>query len=313
MSRLIFPNDFNSQVSLLTAVDAKNTADGASSPLKHYLTQHNINLTALAAATTTATAHDVSRITLVKQANNYRQLRDMKFEPVFTNIKKEVQFLKSLFGSNFSELGAWGVPIDANGKITYPTSFTDRKNLFGAFYAKHSSYTTGESPLQVFLSQQNIDMAVDATAVQDATGYDSSYSTATKQAVNETQMRDLIWQPIAKNLRGIGDFLKNLYVNNDRQLGLWGFKVDNSIVKPAIRTTKLKLGEQKTVNSIVLGTTLNNIGTVDIIVYKGKVMNGTSAVVKPGEKIGMEKGWSAITVVNTSKLETAVFQVNSYR
>ncbi len=309
MSRIVIQDDFTFQQTLFESLVAKNATDGASSPIRPYLIQHHINITAASTAAAGAKNHDVTRAVLVKKANNYRQLRDNKFDPAFSNTKKEVQFLKSLYGNNYSELGTWGVPVDANGKINYPSSFSDRKDVFFAFYSKHNSYPAGESPLQPYLDAQHIDIAADAAAVQESVGCDTSFITTTRQAENETQLRDLVWQPIMKNVRGIADFLKNLYSSNDRQLGLWGFTVDNSAGKPRVRTTKLKLGEQKTITSVVLGTTLENTGPVDILVHKGRQVNGSPVIVKPNGKMGILKGWSAITVENASTLETAVFRV----
>ena len=44
MARLIIPDDFNSQITLLNNIIAENTELGASSPLTAFLTQQNIVL-----------------------------------------------------------------------------------------------------------------------------------------------------------------------------------------------------------------------------------------------------------------------------
>lgn len=79
MARLIIPDDFTSQLTLLNNIIAQNTALGAASPLTAFLTQHDIVLTNDAATGGAAQTHDVSRALLRKQSENYRQLRDHVF------------------------------------------------------------------------------------------------------------------------------------------------------------------------------------------------------------------------------------------
>ena len=59
--------------------------------------------------------------------------------------------------------------------------------------------------------------------------------------------------------------------------------------------------------SIHLGSTLTNTGKPDLHVYKGKTTTGTPSIIHAGEQLGMQKGFSTITVVNPSLVETAVF------
>ena len=107
----------------------------------------------------------------------------------------------------------------------------------------------------------------------------------------------------------IGSFLMKLYKGNEKALGSWGFVVDNSRQKPKLRTTKLKLSEQKTVNGVLIGSTLTNTGLGDLHLYKGKSTSGTPVIIHMGEKFGITKGYSSITVVNPSMTITGVFTV----
>ena len=100
-----------------------------------------------------------------------------------------------------------------------------------------------------------------------------------------------------------------LYQDNEKALGMWGFTVDHSPQQPRVRTTKLKLGEKITTNGVVLGSTLSNIGETDVHVYAGKTTTGTPCIVHKGEQLGMQKGFSSITVVNPSVLQEAKFTV----
>ena len=117
------------------------------------------------------------------------------------------------------------------------------------------------------------------------------------------------WQPVVQHLKDIGDYLKKLFANNPKNLGSWGFIVDDSPQKPALRTSKVKPGETVTNNSIIVGSTFTNTGTVDLHVYKGKTTTGTPSIVPPGEQLGMIKGFSTITVVNPNTLVAGKYSV----
>ena len=83
--------------------------------------------------------------------------------------------------------------------------------------------------------------------------------------------------------------------------------VDNSPQKPTLRTTKLKLGEQITVNAVIIGSTLTNIGSGELHLYKGKSTTGNPVIIHAGEQFGIMKGYSVVTVVNPSTLTEGKF------
>ncbi len=68
MARLIIPDDFTSQLTLLNNIIAQNTALGAASPLAAFLTQQDIVLANDAATGTAAQTRDTARSLLKKQA-----------------------------------------------------------------------------------------------------------------------------------------------------------------------------------------------------------------------------------------------------
>ena len=97
MSRIIYPADYASQRTLFKLIKTKHDADGAGSVLIALLAQKNISLTADATAGNNADSQDASHSVQSKQAENFRQMRDLTFTPVFTHLKSEVQFLKSFY------------------------------------------------------------------------------------------------------------------------------------------------------------------------------------------------------------------------
>ena len=66
-----------------------------------------------------------------------------------------------------------------------------------------------------------------------------------------------------------------------------------------------KKGDKITLKGIVIGGTITNNGTEDIHLYKGKTTTGNPIILKPGEKHGVTKGFSIITISNPSLLLVA--------
>jgi hypothetical protein len=85
----MIPDDFISQLMLLTNIATQNGALGTASPLTTFLTQQEIDLEDDVTAGNAAQTHDTSRALLSKQSENYRQLRDNYF-------KKQPQALRLL-------------------------------------------------------------------------------------------------------------------------------------------------------------------------------------------------------------------------
>jgi hypothetical protein len=77
-------------------------------------------------------------------------------------------------------------------------------------------------------------------------------------------------------------------------------KLRKSTVKPLFKITTM---------GVILGSTFTNTGNASVLVYKGKKITGISTLVSEGETLRMTKGYSTITVVNTSTLVAAKFTV----
>src|SRR5207249_1659863 len=107
----------------------------------------------------------------------------------------------------------------------------------------------------------------------------------------------------------IGGFLKKLYNDNAKELGYWGFTVDDSKQTPKYRTSKVKPAAQINVQGIIIGSTFTNLSPVDLHIYKGKTTVGTPTIISPNQQFGMIKGFSSITVVNPSTLVAGKFKV----
>src|SRR4051812_4168378 len=116
MSRIKHPSSFDQQLKLVNSINDKHIADGAKSAITPFLIQHNINLTNDVATGDAALQHENNRLLFTTQSQNYNELRNINLAEVLTHVKSAYQFLKSFYSPNYKALGAWGAPIDINGK-----------------------------------------------------------------------------------------------------------------------------------------------------------------------------------------------------
>ena len=309
MARLIIPEDFSSQRKLLEAIFAQHSQQADDSELTAYLVQNNIDLAAHRTTAVTAQTHDDSRLVLSKTSTNYTQLRNLLFDPAISNLKSEVQFLKSLNKTNPKQLGEWGITVVGDSKISYPSNFDDLATVAKLFFDKHLSFADNTSPLFAFVTKNNINVASDKQAIENAISHHNSATQAAKDSENATEQRNLLWLPIMDDMRGIGNYLMKLYPDNPRALGAWGFTIDESGTKPKQVVTKILLSDKTTLKGVVIGGTLNNIGTVDVHIYKGSTTSGNPIIIHAGESYGIAKGFSTITVSNPSNTTEAKINV----
>ncbi len=309
MARNILPEAFIAQQQLLNGIAAKHTADGTKSVLTPFLTRQNIDLAKAVLAGKEAAVHEQSRLLLSGSSETQRRLRDNMFAPAFASLQAFVQFLKKLFKNNPKELTQWGITISATGKITYPASFEERAKLFTTFITKHTSYAEDASPLQPYLTANEVDLVKLNASLIKATDAQKLANSDADKATVETALRDQLWLPVFKSVKEIGSYLLSLYSSNPKKVTAWGFDIVESASKQQLRTTTLKLSDKITITSIVIGGTFTNTGKTPLHLYKGKTTTGTPVIIAAGEQMGVVKGFSTTTIVNPSVLETASFTV----
>jgi hypothetical protein len=300
MARLIIPEDFTSQRKLLEAVYAEHTKQLSDSMIGAYIVQNNIDLDSYLTKSLSAQVLDDTQILLVKQSTNYTQLRNLFFDPVISNLKSEVQFLKSMNKSNTKHLGEWGITVIGDSKISYPTNFVDMAKVANLFFDKHLSFTTNTSLLYAFVTKNNIDVQADKDFVMGSIDNNDKSVQASKDSENATEQRNLLWLPVMDKIRGIGGFLMKLYPNNPRALGAWGFTIADTGTKAKQVITRIKLSDKTTLKGVVIGGTLKNIGSDDVHIYKGSSTAGNPIILTPGLSIGITKGFNTVTITNPS-------------
>ena len=309
MARLIIPEDFTSQKKLVEAVHAEHTKQLSDSMIEAYIVQNNIELDSYLTKSLSAQVLDDTQILLVKQSTNFTQLRNLFFDPAISNLKSEVQFLKSMNKSNTKHLGEWGITVIGENKISYPTNFDDMAKVANLFFDKHLSYTTNTSLLHAFVTKNNINVQTDKDSVVGSISNNEKSIQASKDSENATEQRNLLWLPVMDKIRGIGGFLMKLYPDNPRALGAWGFTIEDSGTKAKQVITKIKLSDKTTLKGVVIGGTLKNIGTVDVHIYKGSSTAGNPIIISPGLSLGITKGFSTVTVTNPSNSTEAKVSV----
>ena len=309
MARLILPTAIDAVSQLLADVRQKNLDLGTDSPITALLVQQGINLAADATALQAAKAHDLAAAALRSQSENYTALRNLKSEPVLKTVSGIGQVLKTFYKPSYTEVALWGIDITATGKISYPSAATDQDTLVKAIRQKNGTYAPGASPLAPYLAKEAIDPDTLAAAMADAVQFDNQATQNRNEAQNEIELRNQKMAPVVEHLRTIGAYLMDFYSDNPRQLGLWGFLVDENAQKPAEQVSKIKLLNKLTINSVVIGGGFTNIGETEVHLYKGKTTVGNPIILAPGEVFGIPKGFSTLTVSNPSPLKTAVIKV----
>ena len=305
MPHVVLPDGVAAELKLLKEVNKKHTDDGASSPLTVYLTQNNIDLNKAELNGAKAETMDTSRIFLNNQGKNYYQLRDINFHPVISRLKAEVQYLKGIYHNNPKELVNWGINIEGDTKVNYPSVFGELCITANLFFTKHLSFAAGKSPINDYLLQHHIDVAADKASIATAIAFHNKAVLAIGQAESLIQQRNILWNPSVSYIKGIGNFLMKFYGKNTKGVVNYGYVVDSSVSKAKIVKTKIKLLDKITLKGVVIGGNITNIGAEDVHLYKGKTTTGIPIILKPGEKHGVGKGFSIVTISNPSLLTVA--------
>jgi hypothetical protein len=310
-SRIIYPESYKAQRELWKAIKTKHDADAATpagSVLTQFFTQKGINPANNTTAGTTADGWETQRADRSRDKEKFRQVRDTAFKKINPNFTGSVQFLKSFYKPDYHLLGDWSITVDGISRIKYPTTIKDKADNYKTFIDYHATLAP-PTVLQPYLTQHSISHVTDAsniTTVKDNHGF---FVTAGTESEQFKQNRDNVWNPVDKDIHLVGDYLIKLFSNNTKKLGEWGFIVDDSPRPPKYRTSTLKLTEQVVIDGVVIGGTLINLLDTPVHVYKGKTISGSPIIVNGGEKLGMQKGFSQILVVNPSTLEDAKFKV----
>ena len=302
MARLNYPEEFDRQTKLFKKIKEKHDADGGGSVLIPFLTEQSIDLNGDNTRTNSALAKDKLFDEATLKAEDDTQDRNNDFDPVVDNMKKSFQYLKKFYAKNPAELGLWGATINGNA-IVYPPEFEELVKLFRAMKTKHDSFPGGSSPLTAFLDQNEIEIAGDDTKVNDAETKHDDAKQGEKDAEDLREDRDNFFDPVMANVLLMGQFLKGLFVKNPKELGHWGYVVDDSPRDPKFRETTIVSGIPKTLTGVKLGSQVENTGTVPLLLHKGDEVGTEPVNLLPEMRFTVVRGWGTMTVENQDPSE----------
>lgn len=307
MARINYPTTIEEQTVLLDNIVSKITKDGADSPIIEMLSINNIDLNADVDTGIKALANNTLFMALEKQAHNHRQQRDKVMKPILKHLRGCFRFLKEWSVPNFKAIGDWGGTITDGGKITYPTDTGERIKLLLLLKKKQDSYTDSDSPLLTFLTINQISLEEDATKGAAAVESDIAFNDLMKKALKAREDRDKDWKKPMKHIRKVGKYLKTSYPNNVNMLGLYGFLVVLAAKVAKKRTIKMGISANKLGLRTKVGRMIENLGTGDLYLYKGKQITGTPLLLKAATKLKAAKGYSIFSVTNPSSTEPGKF------
>jgi len=308
MARVNFPKRFTEKTTLQVKVKAKHDADALTSVLIPYIAEQGIDMTVDATATTNAVTANANFLTAEKLSEELSQKRDNLFDPVFKDHEGEVQFLKKLFRNNVTKLGDWGVTVDARGRVSYPPDFVGRAAAVQTFITKHNSYPGVTSPLKPYLDENAISLVTNKTNTTTASTAHTDFLTQDALKEQYVEQRDNLFDPVADHLRGIGQFLINLFHKSPKKAGQWGFVVDDSPQGDKVRDGIIPAAQSKVLRNLDVGKNFLNKGATVLNLFPGASATGTPIVLPAGQSFAVIRGFGIMTVVNTSNSQNGEYE-----
>jgi hypothetical protein len=219
-----------------------------------------------------------------------------------------VQFLKKLYRNSVATLGAWGVTVDADDRVVYPTDFVGRQAVVIAFIAKHNSFVPGTSPLQPYLDENAIPLATEKTAAIEALTAHNDFLAQDNIREEKHMERDVTISPVATHLRGEGQFLVQLFHNIPKKANEWGFEIDDSPQGDVVREGIVPAAQSKVLRNLDVGKQFRNIGPTVLNIYPGDSQIGTATVVQAGGTFNVVRGFGVMTVLNPDNVHDGAYQ-----
>jgi hypothetical protein len=236
-----------------------------------------------------------------------RDARDHSMHLPWKHVKLCAQFLKALYPGSVRKLGEWSITVNNKNKLVYPQKYPERIQLAKDFIAMHNSFAAGTSPLQIFISENEIDFVKDLAAVLSVADLHEQFASAMRDKESEREERDVLWKPVMKNVRAVGSYLKTLFSGHVHKAGEYGFTVDSSRRKPQLRRSMVAGGQTIIIKGAAIGSVFTNHGTGELHLIKPKRRSIKPIIIPAGQKMEVPKGYSNLVVFNPSNGENGVF------
>ena len=307
MARINYPTDIKEQTVLLDNIKTKVDADGKDSPISAMLISKGIDLDDDIAIGKIALEKNSLCLVYEKSSHLICQKRNKLIKPIMKHTRGIFQFLKKLFTPNFKVVGEWGGVISNSGKIKYPKSAREKMKMIISINKKNDSYDKTPSPLLPFLIQNKLDLDTEVINAEKVIALDEELFFANSNSNIAREERDHIWAKPLLHLHDIGNFLKSLFRDDSQELGVYGYVVveDKKVEKE--RTVSIAWGTNKLGFRARVGSIIQNTGTTDLKVYKGKGILGTTILLKANSEMILSKGYSIFSVKNLSPTDFGQF------
>lgn len=310
MSRKELPTTFLGQKSLHEDIKKKVDDDAAGGELVTFLDDHAIDLAADKLLVDAAALKYTSFLTFKKQSEKLCAQRDKLLDPIIKTITETVQVLKGYYQPEYKNMGDWDVVVTDGGKVTIASDPALFLTFLIAFKAQNDTYTgLNISPLALYLSKNDIDLAQCVTDTTAAVVFHNDYKTAKTNSEDAHQVMVTKSALPFANLTVITTFLMKLYGGNEKGLAVYGLKTVTAAKVDKVKNMKLALGQSKLNSKTKIGNMFFNNGTVDLQIYKGKTITGDFIILAAGAKLLVPKGYSAFSVYNPSATTTGNLQL----
>ncbi len=286
-------------------------ADPAGSPLTPYLTKFDIDFAKDIADGIIADGHNTSSLAIIGLSEKATKDRNNAFAPVWRRTLMWIQFLKPMFKENMKEFTEWSVDVDVDGKILFASTFAEKVAVTTGMIVKHGKYAIGTSPLQPFITTNKDDLTKLLTKTTDAEAFEVTRDDLKAKAEVQTGKRNTVWAKPYSNQKDIGTYLVGLYPEDKKTVALWGYDVVDAVPAAKEKTIIVKPLIRRVVSGIVSGTIMTNTGKKDFSVFRGKKGLGAGTILKVGEEMGMNKGYSSVVVFNPTGIGDIMFRVTN--
>jgi hypothetical protein len=113
VSRIVYPPRFTQRAALVGLFYGKhNSYPAGTSPLQPYINEQGINTALIGVQVNEAIDYDNNRISTHNSSENFKQQRDMVWDPRWAQLKGCCNYLFRLLPNNPKLLGDWGITVD---------------------------------------------------------------------------------------------------------------------------------------------------------------------------------------------------------
>jgi hypothetical protein len=300
MARIIYPDSVLVWNELFGNVKPKALALATPNPIDDFLTEEGINLVTDETNMGKAMLAHKAFSDNEKLAEELMEKHHNLFKTPFSDHKKCVQVLKKIYRSNVHKLGDWGVTVDGDNRISYPSDFLGRKQCVLDLIAKHGTFPPGTSPLETFLADNEIDLTVNHTDTLDSAQALTDWDPAHKLKEQKREERDNLLKPIEKHLRGIGAVAVAWYASAPKKAGSIGFEIDDSPQALVIRKVALNPSEEITYSKLKVGGYVTLLSEETVTIRPANNPDAEPIELKPNVPFQIIRGMGKSTFKNTS-------------